>query len=177
MNPARRLTRRVSCVLSILAVLSAAGIIASCSSGASNDGSVRGSDRLPEISLPHLGDAEPLRFAEIDGPVVINLWATWCAPCRRELPDFEQVHLEIGDEVRFIGVNLGDRASDALRFISEVGVTFAQYLDEDGTLNEQLGTATLPVTVITDDEGRIATVHSGPMNAEDLRIAIAVARG
>ena len=148
-----------------------------CSTGSSSSPGEADSERLPEISLPHLGDAEPLRLAEIDGPVVINLWATWCAPCRRELPDFEQVHQEIGDEVRFIGVNLGDRATDAARFINEVGVTFAQYLDEDGTLNERLGTATLPVTVITDDLGRISTIHSGPMDAEDLRLAIAAARG
>jgi cytochrome c biogenesis protein CcmG, thiol:disulfide interchange protein DsbE len=148
-----------------------------CSSGSSSSEGESDSERLPEISLPHLGDAEPLRLAEIDGPVVINLWATWCAPCRRELPDFEQVHQEIGNEVRFIGVNLGDRATDAARFINEVGVTFTQYLDEDGTLNERLGTATLPVTVITDDLGRISTIHSGPMDAKDLRLAIAAARG
>jgi thiol-disulfide isomerase/thioredoxin len=168
-------------IFQIVSVVAAVGMIASCSSGPSDGESTTsqssGSSRLPEISLPHLGDAEPLKLGEINGPVVINLWATWCAPCRRELPDFEQVHLEIGDEVRFIGVNLGDRASDALRFISEVGVTFGQYLDEDGSLNERLGTATLPVTVITDNQGRIATVHSGPMDARDLRAAIVAARG
>jgi cytochrome c biogenesis protein CcmG, thiol:disulfide interchange protein DsbE len=133
--------------------------------------------QLPQVVLPHLGEAAALQLEEIDGPVVINLWATWCAPCRRELPDFEQVHLELGDEVRFIGVNLGDRATDAARFISEVGVTFEQYLDADGTLNQKLGTATLPVTVITDNRGRIALVHSGPMDAQQLRTAIATARG
>jgi cytochrome c biogenesis protein CcmG, thiol:disulfide interchange protein DsbE len=159
----------------LVAVLSL--LFFACSSGSPSSEGGSGSERLPAISLPHLGDAEPLRLADIDGPVVINLWATWCAPCRRELPDFEQVHQEMGDEVRFIGVNLGDRASDAARFISEVGVTFAQYLDEDGTLNERLGTATLPVTVITDDLGRISTIHSGPMDAKDLRLAIAAARG
>jgi thiol-disulfide isomerase/thioredoxin len=133
--------------------------------------------QLPDLVLPHLGEAAAIHLDEIDGPAVINLWATWCAPCRRELPDFEQVHLEIGDEVRFIGVNLGDRATDAARFITEVGVTFDQYLDADGDLNQRLGTATLPVTVITDNQGRIAVVHSGPMDATQLRAAIATALG
>jgi thiol-disulfide isomerase/thioredoxin len=132
--------------------------------------------QLPDLLLPHLGEAAAIQLDEIDGPAVINLWATWCAPCRRELPDFEQVHLEIGDEVRFIGVNLGDRAADAARFIAELGVTFDQYLDADGNLNQRLGTATLPVTVITDNQGRIAVVHSGPLDATQLRAAIATAR-
>lgn len=166
-----------SAVRRVIALLAVAGLIASCGSSPDGDGARDDSDILPPISLPHLGTAEPLLLGEIDGPVVINLWATWCAPCRRELPDFEQVHGEIGDDVRFIGVNLGDRASDAARFIAEVGVTFDQYLDEDGTLNERLGTATLPVTVITDDQGRIAVIHSGPMDADELRSAIAASRG
>jgi cytochrome c biogenesis protein CcmG, thiol:disulfide interchange protein DsbE len=156
----------------LLACLSV--VIAGCGSSTASDAEP---SRLPEVVLPHLGDAAELRLESIDGPVVINLWATWCAPCRRELPDFEQVHLELGDEVRFIGVNLGDRAADAARFIDEVGVTFDQYLDADGTLNQQLGTATLPVTVITDNDGRIALIHSGPMDAAELKAAIATARG
>lgn len=171
MSVAKFLVKRV------IALMAIAGLFASCGSGPDDGGPSGDSDLLPQISLPHLGAAGPLQLVEIDGPVVINLWATWCAPCRRELPDFEQVHLEIGDDVRFIGVNLGDRASDAAQFIAEVGVTFDQYLDEDGTLNERLGTATLPVTVITDNQGRIATIHSGPMDASELRSAIAASQG
>jgi thiol-disulfide isomerase/thioredoxin len=163
---------RTSLVVALVAL--AVTVITSCGRA---DPAVSDPARLPAVLLPHLGDAAALQLDEISGPAVINLWATWCAPCRRELPDFEQVHLEIGDEVRFIGVNLGDRAADASRFISEVGVSFDQYLDVDGTLNQQLGTATLPVTVITDDQGRIALVHSGPMDAAELRAAIATARG
>jgi cytochrome c biogenesis protein CcmG/thiol:disulfide interchange protein DsbE len=163
----------------LVGFIAAAGFLAVSLGSCGSDESSRGapSDRLPDIQLPYLGDGPPLQLGEINGPVVINLWATWCAPCRRELPDFEQVHLEIGDEVRFIGVNLGDRATDAARFISEVGVSFEQYLDEDGTLNQLLGTATLPVTVITDERGRISLVHSGPMDAAELNDAIATARG
>ncbi len=163
----------------LIGIIAVAGFLtASLGACGSAESSVdRPADRLPTLELPYLGDGPPLQLGEIDGPVVINLWATWCAPCRRELPDFEQVHLEVGDEVRFIGVNLGDRAVDAARFISEVGVSFEQYLDQDGTLNQLLGTATLPVTVITDDRGRIALVHSGPMDAAELNDAIATARG
>jgi cytochrome c biogenesis protein CcmG/thiol:disulfide interchange protein DsbE len=163
------MTRRVVALVALAAV-----VVAACGS---TERHAADPARLPAVVLPHLGEDAALDLDAIDGSVVINLWATWCAPCRRELPDFEQVHLELGDEVRFIGVNLGDRATDASRFIAEVGVTFDQYLDADGTLNQQLGTATLPVTVITDNQGRIALLHSGPMNAEELRAAIAIAQG
>ena len=127
---------------------------------------------LPPVEVISLSDGDALRMDGLDGPAVVNLWATWCAPCRRELPDFEAVHRELGDRVAFIGVNIGDRADAAQEFVDEVGVTFPQYLDELGQLNEALQTTTLPVTVVVDGEGQIALVHSGPMDAADLQAAL-----
>lgn len=146
------------------------GFVAACSSG-SSDG-----DTLPALELSHLSGGSTVKLDEIDDVAVVNLWATWCAPCRRELPDFEEVHRDLAPDVRFIGVNIGDRADDAQRFIDELGVTFEQLLDVDGSLNEALGTATLPVTVVTDSEGRIALTHTGPLHADELRQAIDDAR-
>lgn len=163
---ARSPLRRVARVAAASALVVTA--LAGCGSGGSGDGG----DTLPALELPDLSDSTTVVLDELDGPLVVNLWATWCAPCRRELPDFEQVHLELEGDVRFIGVNIGDRAADALAFIDELGVTFEQYLDHDGSLNEALGTASLPVTVVTDAEGRIVVNHAGPMDAAELRDAI-----
>lgn len=159
-RPSRRI-RRTAATLAV-----AATVLVGCGSSGS-DG-----DALPALTLPDLAGTSTMTLDELDGPLVVNLWATWCAPCRRELPDFEQVHLELAGEVRFIGVNIGDRATDAAAFIDELGVTFEQLLDHDGALNEALGTASLPVTVVTDAEGRITTTHTGPMDAAQLRAAI-----
>lgn len=156
-TPAGRV-RRVLAPLAVLVVL----VGSACGSGEQS------SERLPELELPRLGQGPSLELSSIDGPAVVNLWATWCAPCRREMPAFEAVHLERGDEVRFVGVNIGDREDAAARFLDEVGVTFENYLDVDGELNEALRTATLPVTVVTGPDGRIVTVHSGPMDADEL---------
>lgn len=60
--------------------------------------------------------------------------------------------------------------------VSEIGVTFPQLLDEDGTFNERLGTTAVPVTVILDPRGQIALMHTGPMDAAELRQAIAAAQ-
>lgn len=132
---------------------------------------------LPPVEVIGLADGATLQMDRLEGPAVVNLWATWCAPCRRELPDFEAVHRALGDQVAFVGVNIGDRADAAQEFIDEVGVTFPQYLDELGLLNERLQTTTLPVTVIIDDAGEIALVHSGPMDAADLEAALAPVLG
>jgi thiol-disulfide isomerase/thioredoxin len=104
---------------------------------------------------------------------VVNLWATWCAPCRRELPDFDAVAAETEGEVRFLGVNVSDRAEDAAAFIDELGIGFEQYLDLDGELSAELGTATLPVTLLVDAEGVIRIEHLGPLDEQGLRDAIA----
>ena len=147
----------------VTVVAAAALVLSACGSGGGATG-----QSLPDLELPRLDGSGTLQLASVEGPAVVNLWATWCAPCRREMPEFEEVHLEREGQVRFIGVNIGDREDQALAFLDEVGVTFENYLDFDGALNAELETVTLPVTVVTDAEGRISVVHSGPMDVDDL---------
>jgi thiol-disulfide isomerase/thioredoxin len=129
-------------------------------------------DRLPDVDVVALVGGETISLADIDGPAVVNLWATWCAPCRREIPDFEAVHRARGDEVRFVGINIGEDADDAAAFIDEVDATYDQFLDSVGTVVTELRTATMPVTVVLAPDGTIATTHLGPMDQDDLDAAI-----
>lgn len=129
-------------------------------------------DRLPDVEIVTLDDGTTTSLADIDGPAVVNLWATWCAPCRREIPDFEAVHQARGDEVRFVGINIGEDAEDAQAFLDEVGATYDQYLDSAGFVVTELQTATMPVTLVLDAEGAISTRHLGPMDQDDLDAAI-----
>lgn len=132
-------------------------------------------DRLPDVELVSLDGTETTSLADIEGPAVINLWATWCAPCRREIPDFQAVHEERGDEVRFVGINIGEDAEDAAAFLDDVGATYDQYLDSAGYVVTELKTATMPVTLVLDADGAISTQHLGPMNQDDLIAAITTA--
>jgi cytochrome c biogenesis protein CcmG, thiol:disulfide interchange protein DsbE len=162
--PAGRPFARRLVTTSLAVVLTVAAV--ACGGDDGDDGN--GADRLPALELPALDDGASLALDTIDGPAVVNLWATWCAPCRRELPDFQEVHTQRGDEVRFVGVNIGDRPGPAAEFLAEVGVTFENYLDFEGRLSEELRTATMPVTVITDRAGFVAVVHQGPMDVDEL---------
>lgn len=154
------------------AVLSACG-----SSGDDTSGSDSSGDRLPDVEITELDGGATISLADIDGPAVVNLWATWCAPCRREIPDFEAVHQARGDEVRFVGVNVGEDPARAAEFLADVGATYDQYLDSEGYVVTELRTSTMPVTVVLGPDGVITTRHLGPMDQNDLNAAIDSALG
>lgn len=129
-------------------------------------------DRLPDVEIVSIADGSTSSLADIEGPAVVNLWATWCAPCRREIPDFEAVHQARGDEVRFVGINIGEDPEDAQSFLDDVGATYDQYVDSEGYVVTELKTATMPVTLVLDGDGRVSTRHLGPMDQGDLDAAI-----
>jgi cytochrome c biogenesis protein CcmG/thiol:disulfide interchange protein DsbE len=128
---------------------------------------------LPDLSLASLHDGVPaLDVGALRGPAVVNLWATWCQPCRKELPAFQEVSTARPD-VRFVGVDIAEDAAKARDFLAELGITFDQYLDDRSRLSEALGTAVLPVTIVVDADGKVATEHVGPMSVDDLEHALA----
>jgi thiol-disulfide isomerase/thioredoxin len=104
-------------------------------------------------------------------PVVLNFFASWCAPCVAEMPDFEQVHQEIGDQVRFVGVNETDDRQAAEGIIERTGITY-EVVRDSGPLLEGLEGLVMPTTVLITADGRVVRLHSGPMDADQLRTAI-----
>lgn len=150
----------------VLAVLSLAVLGAGCGSGDP------AGTALPSIEVVPLYDEPELRLDELDGPAVVNLWATYCAPCRREIPDFEAVHQEVDGDVHFVGINIGDDEDDARDYLDEIDVSYDQYLDYDSEVLNVLETSTLPVTVVIDADGTVTERHLGPMDQADLREAI-----
>jgi thiol-disulfide isomerase/thioredoxin len=125
-------------------------------------------DRLPDIEVETLRGERPFALADLEGPAVVNLWATWCAPCKRELPEFQAVHESLGGDVTFVGVNIGDDGDEAADYLDELGITYDQYLDFDSELTAALETATLPMTLIIDADERIALRHIGPLDQDEL---------
>ncbi len=152
--------------------LTLAAALAACGSDAGSSGTT-----LPRADLVSLGDGSTVSTSDIDGPAVVNLWATWCGPCREELPAFQQVHDELGDAVRFVGVNQGDASGAVAEYLAEVGVDFEQFLDEDGALSDGLRITGLPATAFVAADGTLVEVHSGELNAEELRDLISADLG
>lgn len=112
-----------------------------------------------------------LDSAGIEEPIVVNLWATWCVPCRRELPVLQAASGEHPD-VRFVGVDEGFDPEASVRFLAELGVSYEQFVDVDGKLAEELAVAELPATFVVDADGEIVVRHTGEISAELLAGAV-----
>jgi thiol-disulfide isomerase/thioredoxin len=111
-------------------------------------------------------DGGELSLADSRGDItVVNAWATWCAPCRSEMPEFAEVAREFADQgVTFIGLNVQDDAGAAREFTADT--PYRSIIDEDGALLGRIPNVpprALPVTVILDREGRIAVRIVGPI--------------
>jgi thiol-disulfide isomerase/thioredoxin len=149
-----------------VAVSGLLAVFALCACGSSAD------QRLPNVEIISLNGGEAGPLNAIDGPAVINLWATWCGPCRREIPDFEAIHLARRDEVTFVGINIGDDRDEAVAFLDEVGATYDQYLDPEGFVSTALKATSMPTTLVINGDGVVTIRHLGPMDQDDLDEAI-----
>jgi cytochrome c biogenesis protein CcmG/thiol:disulfide interchange protein DsbE len=96
-------------------------------------------------------------------PAVVNLWASWCGPCREELPLVQQLADAGGDRLAVVGVISRDGAPQAASFAADVGATFPSAFDGEGELMAELGLGALPYTYLLDADGGIAHVQVGPV--------------
>lgn len=116
---------------------------------------------------------EPLSTADFLGkPLVINVWGSWCAPCRAEAPELVAAQAEFGDEVAFLGINTRDTPAAAQAFERSFGVTWPSLSDPDGMLLlefAQLPPKAIPSTLVLDEQGRVSARVLGEVSASTLR--------
>ncbi len=113
-------------------------------------------------------DGGSIRLTDIDGPIVVNFWASFCAPCVDEMPEFEAVHQTLGDSVTFVGINTTDRVADADEFAGSTGVTYTLVRDPEGVVAAAFEVIALPVTVVFGADHEVVEFHTGQISAEDL---------
>lgn len=136
----------------------------------------------PPISGPLLGGGS-LDLAQYAGSVIIlNVWASWCAPCRAEAPVLEKVWQEVkGEGVQFVGLDTRDSPAAAQAFVDRFGVTYPNIVDEAGLLQLQfrqtLPPQAIPSTVVIDEQGRVAARLLGKVSEASLRTVISEVRG
>ncbi len=97
-------------------------------------------------------------------PVVVNFWASWCAPCRIEMPHFESASLRYADRVQIVGVNQSEDPDTVRAFQQATGVTYPLLVDDQRTVNNLYGAINLPTTVFIDADGGVQEVFVGTMN-------------
>jgi cytochrome c biogenesis protein CcmG/thiol:disulfide interchange protein DsbE len=100
-------------------------------------------------------------------PVVVNLWASWCGPCRFEIPFLQRSFRDHGTKVAFLGVNSDDQDGNARRMVRELPMPYPSIIDDRARLAGRLGARGLPVTVFYDAEGKQEYVHQGAYPSAD----------
>jgi thiol-disulfide isomerase/thioredoxin len=114
-------------------------------------------------------DAADVALADLLGnPVVVNFWASTCAPWVREMRALESVHQAAGDDVAFVGVAVNDRVDDALELAARTGVTYPLVADADGAFFVEAGATLLPTTLVLDQDGEVVRRLVGEITAEEL---------
>ena len=178
--------RRVLTILAVVAVAAIVVIGLTQTGGASSDGGP-GYD-LPEAKQRLQGAPAPLaelhtqastligggkpafeqRLASLKGhPVVINKWASWCAPCQAEFGVFESVGTERGKEIAFLGVNGTDKDPAAKRFLAKRWLPFPSYTDPKEDIAQAIeAPKNYPITVFVDKNGKTAFIHAGPYKSD-----------
>lgn len=134
------------------------------------------SKALPALTLPCLADSATVDLRKLTGkPTVVNLWASWCGPCRTELPAFQQLYQAAGDQVRVLGVVTEDPVkSRPLSLADDLGVHFPSVVDDHGEVRRAIGVNGLPATIFLSAQGKIMHVYNGkPLSFADLRGLVA----
>ena len=136
----------------VLSVLATTGLASSGLTGQS----------APDFALKS-SSGENLRLSEYRGDVVmVNFWATWCGPCRQEMPLLDELYTRY-QRVGFslLGVNIDDNSSKAMNMVAELGVSFPVLFDVRKEVSKLYEVDAMPVTVLIDREGTVRYVHQG----------------
>jgi thiol-disulfide isomerase/thioredoxin len=118
--------------------------------------------------LPGGTEAFDRQMAELEGfPAVVNVWASWCAPCRAEFPHFQEASAEMGTEVAFLGVNSQDSESAAATFLEASPLPYPSFSDPDKEITESLEAGQgLPATAFFNADGELTYTKLGPYEDE-----------
>ncbi len=154
-------------MLASVGVVLVLGTVA-CGQGDGGEQGAADRETVPATVLETL-DGDELRLTDYRGrPVVVNFFANWCTPCVTEMPAFEQVHRQLGDEVAFVGISVQETVEEARAIATRTGVTYDLAREPQGELIRALGGVGMPTTVLVDAEGGVVDTHTGELSAEEL---------
>ncbi|MFI1192738.1 TlpA family protein disulfide reductase [Micromonospora sp. NPDC020750] len=153
----------------------ASGAVPSASVPSGAGAAPAGGSVLPELTLPCFTGGDPVALRDVRGPAVINLWASWCPPCRKELPAFQRLSERGAGRLQVVGVNARDGRDAAQSIGEDFGIRFPVLFDQGDSLSRGLNRNAIPLTVFVDADGRVRHVDtSGAL--DDARLAELVRR-
>lgn len=127
---------------------------------------------LPEMTLACLGGGQDVDLSTLRGPMVINLWQSFCAPCKKEMPALEEFHQTYGDQVPVLGIDYNDvHPESALALAEETGATYPSLADPGGELmgKKHFTIRGLPAFLFLDADGNVtATIHGGVESSDEV---------
>lgn len=138
-------------------------------------GEVKIGDYLREATLDGL-NGKKKKLSDFKGkPLIINVWASWCGPCRAEMGSLERLAKQYnGKEFNVIGISTDDYHNKAAAFIKQTGITFENFLDSKLVLENMLGANTIPLTILVDDHGRVLEKVRGAREWDSAKIIDAI---
>ena len=126
-------------------------------------------------------DGNEIKLSQYKGnPLVLNFWASWCPPCKSEMPDFQKKYEEVGTEVQFLMINSTDGSRETVEtatdFLVEMGYTFPVMFDTKMNASSAYGVYSLPTTYFIDADGNVVAGARGALSAESLQRGIDMIR-
>ena len=144
-----------------------------CSAG--SDDSVP-DDRLPDVTLAGFDGDPPVDLGELTGPAVISVWASWCGPCREEMPVLQEFHAAYGDRVELLGIDFQDlQTGKARALVEQTGVTYPLVVDEGGDISGRGAFPPLrglPFIAFVDEDGTVTHVEAAVVDSTDQLVSL-----
>ena len=126
---------------------------------------------IPDLEVVTVEEFET-HLQSLDKPAVVNVWASWCIPCRSEAPLLNVAVEAHGDEIVFIGVDVQDSQTGAKRFLAEFGLDFEHFFDRDRSIPNHYATFGTPITLFFDADGQLVDTHQGVIDERGLALGI-----
>ncbi|MSQ27190.1 MAG: TlpA family protein disulfide reductase [Dehalococcoidia bacterium] len=167
--------RLLPVLLALVAVTAAGGILlgqgvgATPSTGVTSPYKFTAGMPAPEFTLQSL-EGKPVSLSDYRGKtVLVNFWATWCPPCRSEMPDMQRLAQDHPDDLVVLAVDLQEAPDPIASFAKQFGLTFPILLDTRGDVSQAFGVQSLPSSFFIDPQGRIASFNIGALNESAMR--------
>lgn len=143
-------------------------LVSACSGGSVIDPDVESRPDLPETN----DETFALYLESLERPAIVNVWASWCLPCRSEAPLLNTAFAEYGDELEFIGIDVQDSQRDAKEFLAEFGLDFDHFFDANRSVPNSLGGIGTPITFFFAPHGELFRTHNGIVDGRTLALNI-----